>query len=104
MNDLPEIRAEIDERGRMTYHATGAAVLLSKDEQDEILRKFADLQAENAKLRKAIEAILQCGGITKRDKGCDACPMYDKVKEDAWAGDWCGIKQFLRELGVEVGA
>ena len=52
MNDLPEIRAEIDERGRMTYHATGAAVLLSKDEQDEILRKFADLQAENDKLRK----------------------------------------------------
>lgn len=60
------------------------------------------LKAENEKLRKATDAILQCNGITKRDKGCDACPMYDKAKEYIWAGDWCGIRQFLRDLGFKV--
>jgi len=62
----------------------------------------SDLKAENAKLRTALSAVLQCNGITKRDKGCDACPMYDKEKEYVWAGDWCGIRQFIRELGIEV--
>lgn len=61
------------------------------------------LKAENAKLRTALTAVLQCSGITKRDKGCDACPMYDKEKEYVWAGDWCGIKRFIRKLGIEVG-
>ena len=59
------------------------------------------LQEENAKLRTALSAVLQCNGITKRDKGCDACPMYDKEKEYEWAGDWCGIKRFIYELGIE---
>lgn len=66
-----------------------------------ILSEVKRLYDENAKLRTALSAILQCNGITKRDKGCDACPMYDKEKEYVWAGDWCGIKQFICELGIE---
>ena len=71
--------------------------------QASVLLDIADMLDDNAKLHTAIDAILQCSGITKRDKGCDACPMYDKAKEYVWAGDWCGIRRFLRELGIEVG-
>lgn len=66
------------------------------------LERIDQLKDENAKLRTALSAVLQCNGVTKRDKGCDACPMYDKEKEYVWAGDWCGIKQFICELGIEV--
>ncbi len=70
--------------------------------ENEKLRAARDTWQENdAKLRTALSAVLQCSGITKRDKGCDACPMYDKEKEYVWAGDWCGIKQFICELGIE---
>ena len=57
--------------------------------------------AENAKLRELLEAVLQCAGETKRDKGCDACPMYN----GPWRNDgtWCLLRPTLRELGIEVG-
>ena len=56
--------------------------------------------AKNAKLRELLEAVLQCAGETKRDKGCDACPMYN----GPWRNDgtWCLLRPTLRELGVEV--
>lgn len=74
------------------------------DAVDGLGVEIEKLQDDNAKLRTAISAVLQCSGITKRDKGCDACPMYDREKEYVWAGDWCGIKRFIRELGIEVDA
>lgn len=56
------------------------------------------LRADNAKLRELLEAVLQCAGETKRDKGCDACPMYN----GPWRNDgtWCLLRPTLREMGV----
>ena len=58
------------------------------------------IMGENAKLRELLEAVLQCAGETKRNKGCDACPMYD----GPWRNDgtWCLLRPTLRELGIEV--
>ncbi len=55
-------------------------------------------EAENAKLRELLEVVLQCAGETKRDKGCDACPMYN----GPWRNDgtWCLLRPTLRELVV----
>ena len=67
----------------------------------EAERAACDLEAENAKLRDLLEAVLQCAGEIKRDKGCDACPMYN----GPWRNDgiWCLLRPTLRELlGVEV--
>ena len=59
------------------------------------------LEAENAKLRELIEAILQCACEIKQDKGCDACPMYNEG--GSWTdGDACLLRPTLHELGVEV--
>ena len=60
------------------------------------------IEVENAKLRELLEAVLQCAGETKRDKGCDACPMYN----GPWRNDgtWCLLRPTLHELGVEVEA
>lgn len=65
----------------------------------------ADLEkyrTDNVKLRKVLEAILQCAGETKRDKGCDACPMYDENGEVLVRDSWCHLFAALRELGIEV--
>lgn len=99
----PEVKFEIDEHGRIECRVTNEGVLLSKEEKELIISNILRMQEENTKLRIALTAVLQCSGITKRDKGCDACPMYDKEKEYVWVGDWCGIRRFIRELGVEVG-
>ena len=60
------------------------------------------LMSENAKLRELLDAVLQCAGETKRNKGCDACPMYD----GPWRNDgtWCLLRPTLRDLGIEVEA
>ena len=92
MSDLPEIRAEIDERGRMTYHAMGAAVLLSKDEQDEILRKFADLQSENAKLRELLAETVMPVDEYAEKYGIEL--SFEAVNAH--------LDARMRELGVEV--
>ena len=85
MSDMPEVRAEIDERGRVSYHATCEGVLLSKGEQDEILRKFADLQSENAKLRELVQQMW--GWLLVPNVG--GATLYD-------------IAGQMRELGIEV--
>ena len=111
MSDLPEIRAEIDERGRMSYHATCEGVLLSKDEQESIMRKFADLQheverlttenanmlqhlrhveSENAKLRELVVEVFDCA---RRGAACETC----KVNNDGYA-----CVYIMRDLEIEV--
>lgn len=63
--------------------------------------KYRALASENAKLRVLLEAVLQCAGEIKRDKGCDACPMYNgPLRND---GFWCLLRPTLRELGVDDG-
>ena len=119
MSDLPEIRAEIDERGRMSYHATCEGVLLSKDEQKSIMRKFADLQheverlttenanmlqhlrhveSENAKLREL------CSGMHRhllnRNTLLELLHFRLTDEESAAIAD---IEDRMRELGIEVG-
>lgn len=61
--------------------------------------RLARAEADNAKLRGLLEAVLQCAGETKRDKGCDACPMYN----GPWRNDgaWCLLRPTLREMGVD---
>ena len=60
-------------------------------------------KAENAKLRELLEAILQCAGETKRDKGCDACPMFNGDEAGAYLNkNWCLLRPTMRELGIEV--
>ena len=62
------------------------------------------LKAENAKLHDLIEALLQCAGEIKRDKGCDACPMWTGDDTDAiHERRWCLLRPTLREVGFEVG-
>ena len=67
---------------------------------DEVLELFIPVEEENAKLLGLLEAVLQCAGETKRDKGCDACPMYN----GHWRNDgrWCLLRPTLRKLGIEV--
>lgn len=93
-----------DTRSHQLYYQWDESEYFSHQEPiyDRTREYIESLEAENAKLRTALSAVLQCSGITKRDKGCDACPMYDKEKEYVRAGDWCGIRQFIRELGVVV--
>ena len=100
MSGLPEIRAEIDERGRMTYRAMDAAVLLSKDEQDEILRKFADLQSENAKLRELARLEHECNAHAQL---CEFCPHngIDFEHEDISCDVTDNIERLRSELDVE---
>ena len=95
--------------GSLIGYMAGVKSACKDEDKSSLLLRMADTQArlefmesKNAKLRTALSAVLQCNGITKRNKGCDACPMYDKEKEYVWAGDWCGIRQFIRELGIEV--
>jgi hypothetical protein len=60
--------------------------------------------AENAKLHDLIEAVLQCAGEIKRDKGCDACPMWNGDDTGAFhERRWCLLRPTLREVGFEVG-
>lgn len=62
------------------------------------------LKAENAKLHDLIEAVLQCAGEIKRDKGCDACPMWNEINDDTiHERRWCLLRPTLREVGFEVG-
>ena len=69
----------------------------------EQARIIADLESENAKLRELVEAILQCAGEIKRDKGCDACPMYNGDEPEAFSSSrWCLLRPMLRELGIDV--
>lgn len=70
---------------------------LAKEALDKTV-EIARLRAENDKLRELLEAVLQCAGEMKRDKGCDACPMYN----GPWRNDgtWCLLRPTLRELGV----
>jgi len=72
----------------------------SLDEQNRLFTMISVLERENAKMRWLLEAVLQCAGETKRDKGCDACPMYN----GSWRNDgtWCLLRPTLRELGIEV--
>lgn len=67
-------------------------------ESNDKAMQIARLKADNAKLRELLEAVLQCAGETKRDKGCDACPMYS----GPWRNDgkWCLLRPTLREMGV----
>lgn len=60
------------------------------------------LHVENTKLREMVEAVIQCAGVAKRDKGCDACPMYDKSKAISIKSEWCRLRPTLREMGIEV--
>ena len=69
----------------------------------EWLRQARDAGERNAKLHDLIEALLQCAGETKRDKGCDACPMWDGNDTDAiHERRWCLLRPTLREFGFEV--
>ena len=95
MSDLPEIRAEIDERGRMTYHATCEGVLLSKDEQDAILQKYADLQSENANLREL------CKEFFKYVKS-NYCGVCEHISNEGCFKTGCWFDRRMRELGIEV--
>ena len=75
------------ERGRYDYHTC----------------ECQKLRKENAKLRNLVEALLQCAGETKRDKGCDACPMWTAIYEDdCLRYSSCMLRPTLRELGIEV--
>ena len=58
--------------------------------------------AENVKLREVVEAILQCAGDIKRDKGCDACPMFNADGDFLVRDSWCRLYPTLRKLGIEV--
>lgn len=51
----PEVRVTIDKYGHVVYRATEEAVLLSKDEKEFIIDRFASLQAENQKLRELLD-------------------------------------------------
>lgn len=61
-----------------------------------------ELRAENARLWGVVEAILQCAVEIKRDKGCDACPMFNADGNFLVRDSWCRLYPTLRELGVEV--
>lgn len=64
---------------------------------------LAQMSEENAKLRNLVEALLQCAGETKRDKGCDACPMWAAIYEDdCLRYSNCMLRPTLRELGIEA--
>jgi len=65
-------------------------------------RRILDLEDENDKLRELVEALLQCAGETKRDKGCDACSMYDADGDFLVKDSWCRLHPTLRELEIEV--
>lgn len=67
-------------------------------------RRTFELEEENAKLHGLIEAVLQCAGEIKRDKGCDACPMWNGDDDGAFRERrWCLLRPTLREVGFEVG-
>ena len=70
-----------------------------REQGARLFDKTLELGTENAKLRELLEAVQQCAGETKRDKGCDACPMYN----GPWRNDgtWCLLRPTLRELGVD---
>ena len=55
----------------------------------------SNLEAENAKLRKLVDALMGCG--TRYHTMSGACPMFD-----ANAKDCCKAEEIARELGVEV--
>lgn len=64
---------------------------------DGMLRRTCDaLEAENAKLRKLVDAWMGCGTRYHTMKG--ACPMFDES-----AKDFCKAEQMAYELGIEVG-
>ena len=93
--------------GSMIGYMAGVKSACKDEDKSSLLLRMADTQtrlesmeAENAKLRELLEAVLQCAGETKRDKGCDACPMYN----GSWRNDgtWCLLRPTLRELGIEV--
>lgn len=71
---------------------------MDSDAYDAMRSGIDQLKAENQKLRDLLEAVLQCAGEIKRDKGCDACPMYNgPLRND---GVWCLLRSTMRELGV----
>ena len=77
-----------------------AAVREAEHDESMAWDRVRKAEAENAKLQVLLEAVLQCAGEIKRDKGCDACPMYNgSLRKD---GVWCLLRSTLRELGVEA--
>ena len=54
----PEVKVTIDKYGHVVYKATEEAVLLSQDEKEFIIDRFASLQAENQKLRELLDFAL----------------------------------------------
>ena len=69
----------------------------------ELRDAIFDMVDENAKLRELLEAILQCVGETKRDKGCDACPMFNGDEAGVYFNrNWCLLRPTMCELGIEV--
>lgn len=90
----PESRQE-DITDAFTRGYTGAVEIGNK--------AIKKLEAENARLRELLEAILQCVGETKRDKGCDACPMFNGDEAGVYFNkNWCLLRPTMRELGIEV--
>lgn len=55
-----------------------------REQGARLFDKTLELGTENAKLRESLDAVLQCAGETKRDKGCDACPMYNGPCCKSW--------------------
>lgn len=69
---------------------------LSEEVRTEVLcGHICDLEAENAKLRELVDALMGCGTRYHTMQG--ACPMFD-----ADAEDFCKAASIARELGVEV--
>jgi len=94
------------EDGKLYAEITLRDVVEKNDVSDmPLLAEVKRLYDENAKLRELLEAILQCSGETKCDKGCDACPMFNGDEAGAFLNkNWCLLRPTMCELGIEMDA
>ena len=89
--ELDDFRTEVDEHGNIKVTSYVEAVVISKEEQEQMQRIFKQLQEENAKLRKLLSQALAARELKT---------FFEYFEPHSfWAG-WC---EDVHKMGIEVG-
>ena len=95
-----KLRMEVDEHGNIKVTSYIEVVVLSKEEQEQALRIFKQLQEENEKLRDYVYALSEC-----KEKAClcEYCPHGRNDFDDDNTFIHCDFdfEQLKQDAGIE---